>query len=74
MPSTADIAMKLFEACDGQRLGSLQGLLCTERLLRLQAAPLAEVTTLQGCADWMQGLMKMMPDGPVRPEVVRRRQ
>ena len=28
-----------------------------------QAEPLADVKTLQQYADWMQGLMKMMPDG-----------
>ena len=27
-----------------------------------QAEPLVDVKTLQGYADWMQGLMKMMPE------------
>ena len=44
-------------------MGGVQCLLHAQRHVASQAEPLAEVRTLQGYADWMKGLMVMMPDG-----------
>src|SRR5262245_37369991 len=48
---------------DRQRLGRLQGLLQADATFSCQAEPLAEVRTLQGYADWMKGMLGILPDG-----------
>jgi len=64
MSSTADIAMKFFEACEaGKGWEACKAHCAPNASFECQADPLAEVKTLQGYTDWMQGLMKMMPDG-----------
>jgi hypothetical protein len=64
MPSTADIAMRFFEACEaGKGWDACKAYCAPNASFDCQADPLAGVKTLQGYADWMHGLMKMMPDG-----------
>ena len=64
MSSIATVAMQFFDACEkGKGWAGVQAVLQAGRHVFRQAEPLAEVRTLQQYADWMQGLMKMMPDG-----------
>ena len=64
MPSMSDVAMKFFEACEAGKGWEACKAWCTPTAsFASQAEPLADVRTLQQYADWMQGLMKMMPDG-----------
>jgi hypothetical protein len=64
MASMSDVAMKFFEACEaGKGWESCKAYCAPDASFSSQAEPLADVKTLQQYADWMQGLMKMMPDG-----------
>ena len=64
MPSMSDVAMKFFEACEaGKGWDACKAYCAPDASFACQAEPLAEVRTLQAYADWMQGLIKMMPDG-----------
>ena len=64
MSSIADIAMKFFEACEaGKGWEACKANCAPDASFECQAEPLAEVRTLQAYTDWMQGLMKMLPDG-----------
>ena len=64
MASMSDIAKAFFEACEaGKGWEACKAYCAPNASFSSQAEPLAEVKTLQQYADWMQGLMKMMPDG-----------
>jgi predicted ester cyclase len=58
------IAREFFDACEAGKGWRACSAYCTPNAsFASQAEPLAEVKTLQAYADWMQGLMVMMPDG-----------
>ena len=64
MASMSDVAMKFFEACEaGKGWEACKSHCAPNASFSSQAEPLADVKTLAQYADWMQGLMKMMPDG-----------
>lgn len=64
MPAITDTAMKFFEACEaGKGWEACKAYCAADASFACQAEPLMEVRTLQAYADWMQGLIKMMPDG-----------
>ena len=64
MASNADVAMKFFEACEAVKGWEACKAYCAPNTsFSSQAEPLADVKTLAQYADWMQGMMKMMPDG-----------
>src|SRR5271154_3541404 len=64
MSSIATIAMQFFDACEqGKGWQACKPYCKPDATFASQAEPLAEVRTLQQYADWMQGLMKIMPDG-----------
>jgi predicted ester cyclase len=64
MSAIATIAMQFFDACEkGKGWEACKSYCKPDATFSAQAEPLAEVRTLQQYADWMQGLMKMMPDG-----------
>lgn len=64
MASITDVAMKFFEACEAGKGWEACKAWCEPTAsFACQAEPLADVRTLQQYADWMQGLIKMMPDG-----------
>jgi steroid delta-isomerase-like uncharacterized protein len=57
-------AMQFFEACEaGKGWEGCKAFCATDATFSAQAEPLAEMRTLQQYADWMKGLMQMMPDG-----------
>jgi hypothetical protein len=56
--------MDFFEACEAGKGWAACAAFCTpDATFSAQAEPLAEVRTLAQYADWMKGLMQMMPDG-----------
>jgi predicted ester cyclase len=56
--------MKFFEACEaGKGWEACKSHCAPNASFSSQAEPLADVKTLAQYADWMQGMMKMMPDG-----------
>jgi predicted ester cyclase len=64
MAAIQDVARQFFEACEaGKGRDACQAHCKPDASFSSQAEPLVDVKTLQGYADWMQGLMKMMPDG-----------
>lgn len=57
-------AMDFFEACEAGKGWAACAAFCTpDATFSAQAEPLAELRTLAQYADWMKGLMQMMPDG-----------
>jgi hypothetical protein len=72
MATINEVATQFFEACEAGKGWEACKAFCTPNASSsAQAEPLAKVHTLREYADWMQGLMKMMPDG--RPESIRHR-
>jgi predicted ester cyclase len=64
MATINEVAHQFFEACEAGKGWEACKTFCTPNAtFSAQAEPLADVRTLQAYADWMQGLMKMMPDG-----------
>ena len=64
MAAIQDVARQFFDACEaGKGWAACQAYCKPDASFSSQAEPLVDVKTLQGYADWMQGLMKMMPDG-----------
>ena len=64
MSSIATIAMQFFDACEkGKGWEACKSHCKADATFSSQAEPLAEIGTLQQYADWMQGLMKIMPNG-----------
>lgn len=64
MSTMSQTAMLFFEACEtGKGWEGCKAWSKPDATFACQADPLSDVRTLQQYADWMQGLMKMMPDG-----------
>ena len=64
MSSIAAVAAQFFDACEkGQGWEACKAYCKPGASFASQAEPLAEISTLEQYADWMQGLMKIMPDG-----------
>src|SRR5262245_5308058 len=64
MASMADTARAFFDACEtGKGWDGCKPYCRPDATFAAQAEPLAEVRTLQQYADWMKGLMTLMPDG-----------
>ena len=64
MPAIAATARKFFEACEtGKGWEGCKEYCTPGATFAAQAEPLAETKTLQQYADWMKGLMTIMPDG-----------
>ena len=64
MASIKQVAMQFFEACEtGKGWEGCKAYCKPDATFSAQAEPLADVRTLQEYADWMQGQMKMLPDG-----------
>jgi hypothetical protein len=64
MESINEVATQFFEACEaGKGWESCRAFCKSNATFSAQAEPLANLRSLQEYADWMQGLMKMMPDG-----------
>jgi predicted ester cyclase len=64
MTTIADTAMRFFEACEaGRGWEACQACCKPDATFASQAEPLADIRTLRDYAGWMQGLMKLLPDG-----------
>lgn len=64
MAPVESTARQFFEACEAGKGWEAFKAFCTdEASFSAQAEPLADLRTLQQYADWMKGLMQMMPDG-----------
>ena len=64
MPSITDTAMAFFDAIDtGQGWAACRPCCTPDASFAAQAEPLAEVRTIEGYAEWMRGLMTVIPDG-----------
>jgi hypothetical protein len=64
MAAIKEVATQFFEACEaGKGWEACKAYCKPDATFSAQAEPLADVRTLQAYADWMQGLMKMLPDG-----------
>jgi predicted ester cyclase len=64
MASIKEIANQFFEACEaGKGWEACKAFCKPSATFSAQAEPLAKVQTLHEYADWMQSLMKMLPDG-----------
>ena len=64
MAAINEVATQFFEACEaGKGWEACKAYCKPDATFSAQAEPLAGVRTLQAYADWMQGLMKMLPDG-----------
>jgi ketosteroid isomerase-like protein len=58
------VAGEFFEACEAGKGWAACGAFCTPyATFSSQAAPLAEIVTLEQYTDWMQGLMTTLTDG-----------
>jgi len=59
-----DVARNFFEACEtGKGWSGCQEYCRADATFAAQAEALGDVRTIQQYADWMQGLLKMLPDG-----------
>jgi len=70
MASIETTAQLFFEACEAGKGWEACKAFCTDQAtFSAQAEPLVDVRTLQQYADWMKGLIQMMPDGryEIRP-------
>ena len=64
MSAIAEVARQFFEACDaGKGWGACRAYCTPDATFVAQAEPLANLRTLQEYADWMNWLMKVLPDG-----------
>src|SRR5258708_3531455 len=64
MASINEVASQFFEACEaGKGWDACRTFCKPHATFSAQAEPLTDLRTLQEYTDWMQGLMKMMPDG-----------
>jgi len=62
--SISESAMEFFEACETGKGANLCAQWCHDNAsFSCQADALAEVTTISGYADWVQGLQTPIPDG-----------
>lgn len=63
-PSITDTARAFFDACEtGQGWEACRAHCTPDATFAAQAEPLAEMGSLQEYADWMQGLLTLVPDG-----------
>jgi predicted ester cyclase len=63
-PSITDTARAFFDACEtGQGWEACRAHCTPDATFAAQAEPLAEMRSLQEYADWMQGLLTLVPDG-----------
>ncbi len=61
--SMNDTANAFFEACEtGKGWEGCKAYCAPDATFAAQAEPLADITTLEAYADWMQGLVAIMPD------------
>jgi predicted ester cyclase len=59
-----DVAKEFFAACEaGKGWEACKPYCAPDATFSAQAEPLAELRSLQQYADWMQGLMAILPDG-----------
>lgn len=64
MTSITNVAEKFFEACETGKGWAGCSAYCTPgATFSAQAEPLLEVTTLAQYADWMKGILTVLPDG-----------
>ena len=64
MTSITEIAMQFFTACEtGKGWEGCKAYCRPDASFAAQAEPLADVRALQQYADWMKGLMTILPDG-----------
>jgi predicted ester cyclase len=64
MNAMTTVAKQFFEACEAGKGWEVCKAFCRPNAtFSAQAEPLADVKSLQQYADWMQGLMKILPDG-----------
>jgi predicted ester cyclase len=64
MASIRDVAHDFFVACEaGQGWDGCKGFCKPNATFSAQAEPLADVRTLQQYAEWMKGLLVILPDG-----------
>jgi predicted ester cyclase len=62
-----DTARRFFEACESGKGWEACKAYCTpDAGFTAQAEPLADIRTLQQYADWMQGMLKVLPNGRYR--------
>jgi len=67
MPSITETAQAFCAACEtGQGWPACGAYRTPGATFSAQAEPLMEVRTLQQYADWMQGLLTVLTDGPYR--------
>jgi predicted ester cyclase len=63
MSNLTDLAMGFFEACEAGKGWDGCAAWCTPNAtFSAQAEPLANIKTLREYADWMKGIMKVLPD------------
>ena len=63
-PTITDTARAFVEACERGRGWNACSAYChSDATFGAQAEPLAEVTTLKDYADWMRGMLGVVPDG-----------
>jgi predicted ester cyclase len=64
MPSITNVARDFFDACEAGKGWEVCKAYCKpDATFAAQAEPLADVKSLEQYADWMKGLMMIMPDG-----------
>lgn len=64
MSSITDIAMDFFKACEtGAGWAGCQAYCTDGASFSSQAGPIADITTIEAYADWMKGLLTIIPDG-----------
>ena len=74
MSSVETTARQFFEACEAGKGWEACQAFCTDgATFSPQAEPLADVRTLEQYADWMKGLLQMMPDGRYDDPILRDR-
>ena len=64
MSEISDVARKFFDACEaGEGWRGCAAYCHADATFSAQAEPLADLRTLEEYADWMKGLMVVLPDG-----------
>ena len=64
MEPIGDVAARFFKACEaGQGWSECQHYCHPDASFSAQAEPLADVTSVADYAEWMKGLITLMPDG-----------
>ena len=64
MSSITDIAMDFFKACEtGAGWAGCRAYCTDDASFSSQAGPIAEITAIEAYADWMKGLLTIIPDG-----------